>query len=241
LVKIEPWLINGWQSYGKFNNRPGVGGQVLWRPSGSLSITSNNYVGKDTLGNPDRKRVHTDNSIQVKYYDKPGTPISKAALTFTFDAGCEFGGGVSCGGGTPATPSQIFLGFMAYDRFWFNRNVLALTIGGGAIRNPGRYLVLLPPINGATASSGTPYFSENPGDPFTAWDTSVTFDYMPSQFVTFRFEGNHRAASVPYFAGQGGVTPPGGNTGPAGSFVPGFSPDLRKNENRIIIALLVKL
>ncbi len=32
-LKIEPWLINGWQSYGRFNHRPGVGGQILWRPS----------------------------------------------------------------------------------------------------------------------------------------------------------------------------------------------------------------
>ena len=130
---------------------------------------------------------------------------------------------------------------MAYNRLWLNHDVLALTIGGGAIKNPGRYLVLLPPINGATASSGTPYFTENPGDQFSAWDTSITFDYMPSQFVTFRLEGNHRAANVPYFAGRGGVTPQNGNTGAPGSIVPDFSPDLRKNESRIIIALLVKL
>jgi hypothetical protein len=51
--------------------------------------------------------------------------------------------------------------------------------------NPGRYLVLLPPINGATAFSGTPYFTENPGDVFKAWDVSLTFDYMPDQFTTF--------------------------------------------------------
>ena len=38
--------------------------------------------------------------------------------------------------------------------------------------NPGRYLVLLPPINGATAFSGTPYFTENPGDQFKGWDSS---------------------------------------------------------------------
>ena len=63
---------------------------------------------------------------------------------------------------------------------------------------------------------------------------------MPSQFVTFRVECNHRAASVPYFAGEGGVTPPGGNTGPPGSAVPGFTPDLRKSENRMTVALLVK-
>src|SRR5678815_791082 len=102
---------------------------------------------------------------------------------------------------------------MAYHRAWFDHDKYALTIGGGAIKNPGRYLVLLPPINGATAFSGTPYFTVNAGDQFKAWDSSLTFDYMPDQYTTFRFELNHRESHVPYFAGAGGVTPPGGNTG----------------------------
>ncbi len=96
-------------------------------------------------------------------------------------------------------------------------------------------------INGATAFSGTPYFTANPGDKFGAWDASLTFDYMPSQFATFRWEYNHRRANVPYFSGSGGITPPGGNTGPAGLLVPGFSPDLRKAENRLTFAVLVKM
>ena len=33
-------------------------------------------AGTDTLGNPDRKRVHTDDSIMVKYYDKPEAALS---------------------------------------------------------------------------------------------------------------------------------------------------------------------
>jgi hypothetical protein len=239
-LKIEPWIINGWQSYGKLNHAPGIGGQILWRPNGSLSITANNYWGTDTLGNPDRKRIHTDDSIQVKYYDKPDAGLSRAAFTFTFDAGCEYGGGVSCHGGTPESPSQFFLGFMAYHRVWFNHDRYAFTVGGGAINNPGRYLVLIPPINGATAFSGTPYFTMKPGDPYQAWDAQAAFDYMPSQFVTFRFEGTHREANVPYFSGPGSVTPPGGNTGPAGSTVEGWAPDLRKSENRVTIAVLVK-
>jgi hypothetical protein len=107
--------------------------------------------------------------------------------------------------------------------------------------NPGRYLVLMPPINGATAFSGTPYFTYNPGDDFHAWDTSATFDYMPDQFVTFRAEFNYRAANVPYFAGPGGVTPPGGNQGALGSKVPDWAPDLRKNETRMTFALLLKM
>jgi hypothetical protein len=99
---------------------------------------------------------------------------------------------------------------------------------------------LLPPINGATAFTGLPYFTENPGDPFHAWDTSATLDYMPDQFTTFRIELVHRAANVPYFAGSGGVTPPGGNTGTPASLVPGWSPDLRREETRLGLALLVK-
>jgi len=197
-------------------------------------------LGEDAAGAPGRVRYHTDDSIQVKYYDNPARFFDKAAFSFTGDLGCEHGGGVSCFGMRNGHPKQSFVGYMIYNRFWFDKDLFGLTLGGGAINNPGRYLVLLPPINGATATSGTPYFTENPGDPYKAWDASATFDYMPSQYVTFRWEFNHRAANVPYFSGAGGITPPGGNTGPPGSVVPGFTPDLRKIENRIIIALLVK-
>jgi hypothetical protein len=135
---------------------------------------------------------------------------------------------------------------MAYVRAWHGEKY-AMTFGGGAIDNPGRYLVLLPPINGATAASGTPYFTENPGDQFKAWDSTLTFDYMPSQYVTFRAEFGYRYADVPYFAGAGGVTPPGGNQGAAGSQITDaagnvtWSPDLVHSEPRFTLALLVKM
>ncbi len=246
-LKIEPWFINGWQSYGQFNKRPGLGGQILWRPSNSVSIVGNQYgVGRDTLGAPNRTRWHTDDSIQVKYFDVPDNWMDKSAFTLTIDAGCESGSGVACfGDRANGVKKQSFLGFMIYDRLWFDRDRFAFTAGGGAIDNPGRYLVLLPPINGATAISGTPYFTENPGDPFKAWDVSGTFDYMPSQFITFRWEFNHRASDVPYFSGPGGITPPGGNTGAPGSLVylsngTLWTPDLRKYENRATFAIMVK-
>jgi hypothetical protein len=239
-LKLELWLTNGWQSYNTFNNTPGIGACVNWRPTGDLNIISNNYVlGADTLGNQKRTRRHTDNSIQWKYYDKPGSFISRMATSFTFDLGDEQGGGVSRSGNANE-PKQYFAGWMLYNRFWFGERH-ALTIGGGAITNPGRYLVLVPPINGATATSGTPYFTANPGDPFHAWDYTVTYDYMPSQFITMRAEFNRRGANVPYFSGPGGVTPPGGNQGSLGSAVDGWAPDLRKTESRINLALLVKL
>jgi hypothetical protein len=253
-LKIEPWFVNGWQSYGRFNNRPGFGFQILWRPNGWLSVLGNQYaLGEDALNTPGRVRYHTDDSIQIKYYDHPENFISKAAFSLTGDMGCEHGGGVSCAGNSAKGPKQSFLGYMVYNRLWFDRDKYGFTIGGGQINNPGRYLVLLPPINGTTASSGTPYFTENPGDPYKAWDVSGTFDWMPSQYITFRWEYNHRAANVPYFSGSGGVTPPGGNQGAPGSLVclSGFTtcdgspsntwfPDLRKTENRGTMAILVK-
>jgi hypothetical protein len=241
-LKIEPWFTNGWQSYGKFNKRPGIGMQILYRPTGRWSILGNQYaVGRDTLGVTGRTRFHTDDSIQYKWYDNQDTRISKVATSLTIDLGCESGGGVVCFGHKPGIPRQTFIGFMLYNRVWFHRDLFAVTVGGGAIDNPGRYLVLLPPINGATAASGTPYFTENPGDSYRAWDASTTFDYMPSQYITFRWEYNHRAANAPYWTGGGGVTPPGGNTvGCPGCAVTGWTPDLRKRENRLNMAILVK-
>jgi hypothetical protein len=248
-LKIEPWLVNGWQSYGRFNHRPGVGAQILWRPTGWLSVLGNQYaLGEEALGNPARVRYHSDDSIEIKYYDKPGPGLDKMAFSLTGDIGCEHGGGVSCAGGSKKGPKQSFLGFMFYNRFWFDRDHYGLTIGGGKINNPGRYLVLLPPINGATAASGTSYFTENPGDVFKAWDMSGTFDWMPSQYITFRSEFDHRAANVPYFTGPGGITPTSCPTAPIvenicgspGAVVPGFTPDLKKIENRINLSILVK-
>ncbi|HEY6271173.1 MAG TPA: outer membrane beta-barrel protein [Terriglobales bacterium] len=239
-LKIEPWFINGWQSYGRFNNRPGIGGEILWRPNGSVSIVGNQYfLGADTLNNPGRIRYHTDDSIQVKYYDHPERTLDRMAFTFTGDMGCEHGGGVSCAGDSAKGPKQSFIGYMVYNRFWFDKDLYAFTLGGGQINNPGRYLVLLPPINGATAITGSPYFTENPGDPYKAWDVSGTIDWMPRQYVTFRWEYNYRDANVPYFSGPGGITPVGGNTGNPAVIVPGFTPDLRKYEQRVTGAIMV--
>jgi hypothetical protein len=225
-LKIEPWLINGWQSYGSANSRKGLGGQIKWTPRPWVNIISNNYgLGHDDLYIPNRGRVHTDNSIEIKYFDRPGQRLDKMAFSFTGDLGCEFGpstatlAGVSCFGdrkdakAQPSAnfpqggidPKQSFVGYMFYNRMWFKKDTFGLTLGGGQINNPGRYLVLLPPINGETAPSAainSPYFTENPGDPFKAWDSSITFDYMPKQWITFRWEYDYRHASVPYWTAE---------------------------------------
>jgi hypothetical protein len=254
-LKIEPWLINGWQTYAKYNGREGVGGQILWRPTANLDFVWNTYtLGRDTLGNNNRSRYHEDDSQEWKYYENPAKFMHRMAFTLTEDVGCETGGSAQAGQNVVCThgyvngrgPSQNFMGIMGYNRWWFDKDKYAFEVGGGVMSNPGRYLVLLPPINGANATSRTPYFPEAPGLPFKAYDFQIGADYMPSQWVTWHVEFTQRGSNVPYFTGAGGITPqqaPGlyVNEGAPGSYVPGFTPDLVKQERRWIFALMVKL
>jgi Putative beta-barrel porin-2, OmpL-like. bbp2/Carboxypeptidase regulatory-like domain len=292
-LKIEPWLINGWQSYAKFNRHPGFGGQVLWIPSNNLKLVFNTYTaGQDNLacqqnnnngpgtisttcqpqngGNPSAAagsyvgagplvnyanvtRVHEDDSLLMKYYDAHGlggNGISKMAFSLTWDWGCEYGGGVHC---THGPNKEEFLGVMLYDRTWFHNDLYAVTVGGGFMNNPGRYLALTPPINGATAASGSPYFTQQPGQKLYQWDSQINLQYMPNDWITWWTEATFRHSSVPYWSGVGGITPPGGNNGSPASCVGGgadptsgncaagdWFPDLRTREVVVGAGVMVK-
>src|ERR1039458_6322868 len=129
-LKIEPWFINGWQSYGRFGNRPGLGGQILYRPKPWVSLVFNNYgMGEDTLGlNGARSRIHTDDSVEIKYYDHPERTLDKMAFSLTGDLGCEYGGGAACFGdkksaGQITAYKQVFAGWMLYNRMWFKKDL----------------------------------------------------------------------------------------------------------------------
>ena len=248
-LKIEPWLVNGWQSYAMFNQTPGFGGNVTWQPREWLKMLTNDYYGRDAAGAPGRTRFHTDNSILARYYNRPKSKgISKMAFSLTADMGFERGDGVN-GFTNSATlgPQQYFVSLMFYNRIWFAKNKIAWVIGGGMMNNPGRYLVLAPtgdasplpnPYN-PTSVSGTHPFSEHPGDQFFGWDCSTNLSWLPNPNIEFRLEAVHREASVPYFAGHGGVTSPTGYT--YTSLPSGWAPDLVKTETRLIFAVLFRL
>ncbi len=213
-LKVELWIINGWQSYGKYNGHPGLGGQLLWEPKEWLKVVANQYgYGQDNLGLPHTERIHTDDSIEVRFYNNPNsTGLSKIAMSLTADAGAQYGGGL-CGTCAPSQGKESFVGWMAYNRYWWSKDKYAITLGGGEMSNWGRYLTLLPPINGADAVTGSPYFPEVPGSRAHMWDSTVTFQYMPKQYITWWAELGYRHSNVPYFSGRGGITPPGGNNG----------------------------
>ncbi len=248
-LKIEPWIINGWQSYAMFNSMPGFGGNISWIPSSNFKLLTNDYFGTDDGGVPDRQRFHSDNSMLVRYIERPKMKgISRAAFSLTFDVGDEKGGGVGGFSGNGA-PAQYFVSGMVYNRIWFKNNHFAWTIGGGFMDNPGRYLVLvptgqaspLPDPNNPTQTAGLFPFTTNPGDQFKGWDMSTNFDIMPNQSFTFRVELVSRHSSVPYFAGHGGVTSSTGYTwtpvDPNGT----WRPDLVKTDNRIIFVVLMRI
>ena len=249
-LKIEPWLINGWQSYGKFNAMPGLGFNITYVPNDNVKLITNNYYGTDAAMIADRKRFHSDNSFLLRYYNKPkSNGITKMAFSITGDLGFEKGGGVNgfSNGDSTKGPAQYFLSAMFYNRTWFGHDHFAWTIGGGVMTNPGRYLVLyptgqaspLPDPNDPTKTEGAYPFSANPGDKFAAWDCSTNLDWMPNQNLTFRVEYVHRHANVPYFAGKGGVTSPTGYT--TTPLPADWRPDLVKSEDRVIFAVLFRL
>ena len=70
-LKIEPWFINGWQSYAKFNGHPGLGGQLLWMPKEWFKLVANSTdTASITWVSRTRSVIHTDDSIEVRYYQQ---------------------------------------------------------------------------------------------------------------------------------------------------------------------------
>lgn len=192
-LKLELWLINGWQSYAMFNHSPGAGFSIYWRPKETVDYVANFYYGKDDEGASQRYRIHSDNSYELRYFNSPHAKfITKAAFSFMGDFGFENGDGVSSFGKMDKAtgsflPAQNFISGMIYNRFWFGEH-FAFNFGGGFMHNPVQYLVLAPTGYGDTLFQR----QTGPGSTFDAWDFSTTFDYMPSQNMTIKLEFVHR-------------------------------------------------
>lgn len=235
-LKLEYWIVNGWQTYAMFNEVPGVGVQLDYRPYEWLKVLASAYYGHDAATMPARMRFHSDNSVIVRYFRRPGKFLSKGAFSVTGDVGFENGQGVTPFRDDPSKGlyAQNFLSYMVYHRWWLGKKEhFAWTAGGGQLHNPGRYLALLP--------TGAGVLTQNPGDQLDCWDFSTGFQYMPNEHVTIGLEYVERHASTPYFAGRGGVTSPNGWNAPIGNpATPGWTPDLVKDEHRIIASMIVR-
>ncbi len=227
--KAELWLMNGWQTYSSTNTGSSIGASNYYRPTENVQLVANFYYGKDTRSS-DRIRFHHDNSIVARYYaDRNSKGISQAAFSLNTHYGFQTGAGV--------TASQQFMtGFSLANRLWFNQNKLALTLRADGVTNPGLYLS--PSPSPVTPNAFTQAIYSDPKQQLNIFQATATFDVMPSDHVTFRFEYGFRQSNVPYFAGPGGTTSPDGWVGTS---TLGWLPDLRKTENRAIVAVNFRL
>jgi len=220
-IKIEPWFMNGWQTYGKWSKNNSVGLSNYYRPKESLGFVANFYYGTDTKDDPHRKRFHHDDSILVRYFNRPEAKgVSKMAFTMNNHVGTQWDGVNPFPG-----RKNYMLGSSLAHRIWFDKDRLAWSFRAEAVTNPGRYLALSPTADG---------FPPGPDNySLKLWDLTSTFDILPTDFLAFRFEFISRHSNVPYFAGRGGTTSPDGWQGTPGYFVP----DVSKHENRLTFAI----
>jgi len=135
-LKIEPWIINGWQSYNKFNGHMGLGGQIMYRPHEWLSMVFNNYGnGTDTLGVPGRSRLHTDDSVEVRYLNVP----HRRALTRWRSPSRPMRDANTAEGYLPRWQgwSQAVLPWLDdLQQGLVGQGQICLTLGGGQMNNP---------------------------------------------------------------------------------------------------------
>jgi hypothetical protein len=222
-LKVDLWFMNGWQSYSKANGGTSIGYSVYYSPLESVRWIANGYYGRDTKGNPDVNRIFLDQSFLIRYYNQPGkNSFSRGALSLTADYSFETGGGFDPG-------YSYFASFMAANRLNFLKNKIGLSQRFGIIKNPSRYLALTP--------AGPLGYTDDFSKELIAYDVTFTFDIMPNDYLTLRAEFINRNASIPYFAGPGGVTSPSGYQQPIPA---GWSPDLKEYENRLIFAIDVR-
>ena len=160
-LKIEPWFINGWQSYGSANHTSGCRrpDQMDVPSPGSTSFPITMELAKTISSSQGRRRIHTDDSVEVKYYDKPDNTLDKMAFSLTGDLGCEFGAGVSCYGNNTGGPKQSFVGYMGYNRFWFHQRYVRLDDRRRPDQQSRPLPCALPPINGETAVTARNQFA----------------------------------------------------------------------------------
>jgi len=240
--KVELWLLNGWQTYNSFSKSPGIGISNYYRPTENLQLVANLYYGKDT-NNPDtlgnqsnRIRFHHDNSIVARYSNHPyAKGISQAAFCINTHYGFQRGTDAS----DNITSKQHFMyGFSASNRLWFNKNKLALTLRGDYVANGGQYLAFSP--SPVSPNDFTDLLVADPNKAIKIIQATATFDVMPNDHVTFRFEYGHRKSNMPYFAGHGGTTSPSGWVNGPSTILP-WRPDLKKFENRFTVAVNFRL
>ncbi len=221
-LKIELWLVNGWQTFGQWHEGRAGGYLLNWRPREWFSLVNSFYIGQEVVNDPDSLRPYTDNNVQIRYYKGRGKhTIHSAAFSLTADIGYEKRGA--------PVPNGWMGGLSLANRFAWT-SWLATTVRGDIFYDERGSIIQQLPI-------GDPYKLPGKG-PYLLGGFSITADVLPTPWVLFRIEYSHRESNQPYFSGHNGITGPTGIMAP---FDPAFVPDFQKHDDRLIVNATLRL
>jgi hypothetical protein len=224
-MKLELWVVNGWQTFGEWHEGRAGGYLWNWRPSKWLSVVDSVYVGQEAQDDPNSLRVYSDNDIQLRYYEnKGGRLLRSLAFSLVGDAGYEHRSNAASGpmGGVSLTHrwewTERWRSTLRADFFYDKTQAISPKF----------------PVGSVYPWKGT--------DPFAAAGLAATLDYWPSPWLLTRLEASHRVANQPLFSGPGGITGPAGLLPPQNSTAMStFTPDLRRTDNRILFNVTLRL
>jgi putative OmpL-like beta-barrel porin-2 len=224
-VKLELWVVNGWQTYGQWNEGRAGGYLLNWRPTERFSVANVVYVGQEEQTDPEAVRYYTDNYAQLQYFKRGGSFVTSSAVAVVADVGYE---------ARSLAASGPMTGYALANRTEFGDG-WAFSVRGDIFYDKTRAITTRLPL-------GSPYTLPDPDSPFLGGGVTTTLDYWPSPWLVWRLEYIHRAANVPFFSGPGGITGNGPdgtvNTAPG---APAFTPDLRRTDDRIVGNVTLRL
>ena len=225
-VKLELWVVNGWQTYGQWQEAKSGGYLLNWRPSERFSFSNVAYAGQTAPSDSGAIRYYTDNYAQLQYWKAPNGFVTSSAFCLVADLGYQ--------SRTAPAPEGVLAGGSLTHRTELHSG-FALTVRGDVYYDPTRALTPSLPI-------GSGYVLPDAKSSFTGGGFTATLDYLPSPWLLWRLEYAHRVANVPFFSGHGGIT---GN-GPDGTVntalgAPRFTPDLQTTDDRIVANVTLRL
>jgi hypothetical protein len=223
-LKLELWVVNGWQTFGEWHESRAGGYLWNWRPREWISLVNSFYAGREAEGDPDSLRLYTDNNLQIQYYKSADACcVRSLAFSLVADVGHEHRGNAASGwmGGVS----------LAHHIEWTERWKTGIRIDFFADRTQ------------AISSKfpvGSPYAWPGTGR-LVAGGASATLDYWPSPWLLTRVEYSHREANQPFFSGPGGITGPNGLPPVDAAAQASFTPDLVRRDDRLVFNLTLRL
>jgi hypothetical protein len=222
-LKVELWVVNGWQTFGEWHEAKSGGYLWNWRPNGWLSLVNAGYAGQEVEGDPGSLRLYTDNDIQARYYAKDHGFLRSLAFSLVGDVGYEH---------RTNAPSGPMVGTSLAHRFaWTDQWKSTLRVD--LFYDETQAISPKLPVGSAYPWKGT--------NPFLAGGFTGTLDFWPSVWLLTRLEYAHRLANQPLFSGPGGITGPNGEPPTSAAAAATFTPDLRRTDDRILFNVTLRL